>query len=111
TAQLACGVWVGFDDRRPLGRREGGGRSAAPIFVGAVRAASQGMPVLDFPQPSGVVTAAIDPASGLLAYEGMEAPLTEVFLDGTIPTETARAPDIAAPEDFLMEQFGAAVAP
>src|SRR5690606_26858766 len=30
TAQLACGVWVGFDDRRPLGRREGGGRSAAP---------------------------------------------------------------------------------
>src|SRR5690606_16815768 len=34
TAQLACGVWVGFDDRRPLGRREGGGRSAVPIFVG-----------------------------------------------------------------------------
>jgi hypothetical protein len=57
-----------------------------------------------------VTTARIDPVSGLLAYEGEENALDEVFLDGTVPTETARAPDVADPTTFLMEQMGEASA-
>ncbi len=108
TPRIAAGVWVGYDDRRSLGRREGGGRTALPIWVDVIAAAEGERPAEPFPRPSGVETAAIDPATGLLAYEGMEEPLEEVFLEGTVPTETARPPEVADPSTFLMEQFGGA---
>ncbi|MBC7171280.1 MAG: penicillin-binding protein, partial [Polyangiaceae bacterium] len=104
--RTVCGVWVGFDDRRPLGRRESGGKSALPIWVHVMRRAERGRAAADFPRPSGVVTATIDRTTGLLAYEGLSNPLEEVFLDGTAPTESSRAPDVADSESFLMEQFG-----
>ena len=59
----------------------------------------------DFAMPSGVIVAAIDPESGLLAYEGQEDALDEVFLTGTTPVDFARPPDVADPNMFLMEQF------
>lgn len=112
TASLVAGVWVGFDDRRPLGRRESGARAALPIWIDVMRAAHEGRRVVDLPVPSGVVTARIDPASGLLAPPGMEDAIEEVFLDGTVPTETARPRDVADPNTFLMEQLdGPAEAP
>ncbi|MDH5493245.1 MAG: PBP1A family penicillin-binding protein, partial [Myxococcales bacterium] len=106
TPEIVGGVWVGFDDRRSLGRREGGGRSALPIWVDSVAPLLEGRPIVEFPRPSGVVSAMIDPQSGLLAYEGMEGAIEEVFLEGTAPTEVARPADIAAPDAFLMEQLG-----
>ena len=56
-----------------------------------------------FAVPAGIVTARIDPATGLLAYEGLATAITEQFLDGTEPTETARPPDIIDPSSFLVE--------
>jgi penicillin-binding protein 1A len=103
-----AGVWVGFDDRRPLGSHESGGRSALPIWMEIMRAAGKGKPQVAFPKPSGVVTARIDPQSGKLAYEGREGAIEEVFVEGTVPTETARPPDVADPNTFLMEQVGSA---
>ena len=107
TADVVAGVWVGFDDRRPLGRRESGGRSALPIWIDVVRAASGERPILDFPRPSGIETATIDPRTGLRAYETMDDAIEEVFLEGTVPSETARPPDVADSSTFLMEQVGA----
>lgn len=106
TPNVVAGVWVGYDHRRSLGRREGGGRSALPIWVEVVRAATEGRPVVQFPRPGGVEEAQIDPATGLLAYEGQEDAITEVFLEGTVPSEIARPPDVADPSTFLMEQLG-----
>ncbi|MCA9576812.1 MAG: PBP1A family penicillin-binding protein [Sandaracinaceae bacterium] len=105
TPSVVTGVWVGFDDRRPIGRNETGGRAALPIWLEIMQAAHHG-PAVDFPMPSGVVTASIDPASGLLAYSGMEGARSEVFVDGTVPTEEARRPEVAAPDAYLLEQFG-----
>jgi penicillin-binding protein 1A len=105
TPRVVTGVWVGFDDRRPIGRNETGGRAALPIWLEIMQAAHSGPP-LDFAMPSGVVTAIIDPASGLLAYPGQEGARDEVFLEGTAPTEQARRPDVAAPDAYLLEQFG-----
>lgn len=104
--EIATGVWVGYDDLRPLGRRESGGRSALPIWIEVMRTVAEGRPRTDFPRPSGVETARIDPASGLLAYEGQEDAIEEVFLEGTVPTETATPPDVLDPSSFLMQQFG-----
>jgi penicillin-binding protein 1A len=106
TPDLVSVVWVGYDDRRPLGRRESGARAALPIWVDVMRAASEGRPALDFPVPAGVVTVRVDPRSGLLAYEGQTDAIDEVFLEGTAPTEVAREPGVLDSSSFLMEQVG-----
>jgi penicillin-binding protein 1A len=107
---LVAGVWIGFDDHRPLGNKETGGKAAVPVWMELMKAAHGDSPPESFVVPPGVTTARIDPVSGLLAYEGEENALDEVFLDGTVPTETARAPDVADPTTFLMEQMGEASA-
>jgi penicillin-binding protein 1A len=111
TAELAAGVWVGFDDHRPLGAKESGGKAALPIWLGIMKAAHDKRPARSFDVPSGVATAKIDPASGLLAYPGQENAIDEVFLEGTVPSETARSPDVADANTFLMEELGAAAPP
>ena len=102
---IVAGVWVGFDDQRSLGKRETGTRTALPIWIDVMAAADQSPKETGFAMPSGVIRAWIDPASGLLAYEGQQDALEEVFLVGTAPTEVARSPDVADPNLFLMEQF------
>lgn len=103
TPQLVAVVWVGFDDYKSLGRKESGGRSAVPIWARFMRDALQGQKRMEFgPPPQGIEAAFIDPVSGLLAWDGQPDALEEFFLEGTVPTEQAFAPDMATPEDFMM---------
>ena len=105
TPEVVAGVWVGFDDHRPLGRRESGARSALPIWMAVIEAATEGTPAVDFAMPSGIATVSIDPSSGLLAFDGQDDATEEIFLEGTAPTEVALPPDVADSNTFLMEQF------
>ncbi|MBI2897527.1 MAG: PBP1A family penicillin-binding protein [Deltaproteobacteria bacterium] len=105
TPDLVACVWVGFDDHSPLGPGESGAKSALPIWVELVAAAEASHPAASFAVPAGIVTARIDPASGLLAYEGLATAITEQFLDGTEPAETARPPDVIDPGSFLLEEL------
>ena len=59
-------------------------------------------------RPEGIEVAAIDPDTGLLAYEGQPNAIEEEFLEGTVPTERAVPPEMADPNTFLMEQTGTA---
>ncbi len=106
TAQLVGGVWVGFDDYRALGAKESGGKTALPIWIDVMKAAHAELKPVPFTMPGGVVTARIDPGTGVLAYEGQTDGIDEVFLEGTVPSETARPPDVADPTTFMMEQLG-----
>jgi penicillin-binding protein 1A len=102
---VVVGVWAGFDDSRSLGRRETGTRTALPIWIDVMDAADKTPKETDFAMPSGVTRALVDPASGLLAYDGQEDAFEEVFLTGTAPVEVANPPDVADPNLFLMEQY------
>jgi penicillin-binding protein 1A len=104
TRQLAASVWVGFDDPASIGRKEYGARAALPIWVEVMEAASAGTEARDFEAPDGLVTAMIDPASGLLAYEGMEGAVEEIFIEGTVPAETAVPPELVSLDGFMLEQ-------
>jgi penicillin-binding protein 1A len=106
TPDLVAGVWVGFDDHRPLGKGESGGKSAVPIWTEVMQAALQERPAVEFPVPSGIERVAIDRTSGLRAYEGSKDALEEVFVAGTAPTEVALPPDVLDSDDFLREQLG-----
>jgi penicillin-binding protein 1A len=104
TPELLAAVWVGFDEKRVLGRGEEGARTALPIWLDFMTKALAERPVSDFEQPAGVVVARIDPATGLLPPAGSEG-MEEVFLDGTAPTETAAAPgEESNPDQMLLGQ-------
>jgi penicillin-binding protein 1A len=98
TSNIECTVWVGYDDGKPLGRGEFGGVTALPAWVAFMKEATKGQPVADFPRPEGIVDARIDPKSGLLAADDADDAISEVFLAGTEPTESAPK-ELPAPDD------------
>jgi len=105
TPDLVAVVWLGFDDMKSLGKKEGGGRTAVPIWTSFMKRALDGKPETDFASPpAGIKAVLVDPASGLLAWEGQADAMVEYFIEGTEPTETALPPEIATPEGFLMEE-------
>jgi penicillin-binding protein 1B len=83
TSDLVIGVWVGFDDERPV--RLTGAQAALPIWMDiAKRLLPEQTP--PFPQPSGVVMRVIDPKTGQLATSQCPEQVDEVFIEGTEPT-------------------------
>lgn len=107
TPHYAVGVWIGFDDNRPIGRGESGGKTALPVFVELMKAIGKDERRSEFQAPAGVNQVLIDKASGLLAPEGAdpESVYTEVFVAGTEPTETALAPDEEAAATFVLDEY------
>jgi penicillin-binding protein 1A len=97
TADVACAVWVGFDDGAPLGHGESGAKAALPAWIDFMKVAHQGKPATDFPPAPGVVRVKIDPKTGLRARDEQEDAIEEVFLAGTEPTEVA--PDEASGDE------------
>ncbi len=94
TADMVAGVWVGFDDRQPLGNAEEGARAAVPIWTRFMQAYVQARhpAAIEFARPDGVVAVRIDPATGMLPAVGLPTPassMEEYFLAGTEPHEAA----------------------
>lgn len=87
TPELVTGVWVGFDEKKPLGRLETGGRAAAPIWTQYMKEALEGYPIRDFAVPQGIVFQKIDRESGLLACPNTDTPVFVAYKLGTEPTE------------------------
>jgi len=105
TPSLVAGVWVGFDDLKPLGKYETGSRAASPIFLHFMEKALAGTPVESFSPPEGVVFAKIDPETGMLAGPTSEKYIFECFLEGTEPTEITVEEHKAPDKDFFRDDL------
>lgn len=83
TADLAIGVWVGFDNERPI--KLTGAQAALPIWselaVKLFRPDQQ-----DFDVPEGLAERRVDPKTGQLATSQCPEKITEFFIMGTAPT-------------------------
>lgn len=77
--------WLGFDSSKPLGEEETGGQAALPMWMHFMREALKDVPEHLFPQPDGLTTARIDPATGMLALPGSSRGLFEVFPSDRVP--------------------------
>jgi len=101
STDLAAAVWVGFDDALPMGESEEGARTALPAFVDFMTEAHKGRPRTEFPRPAGIVSAQIDPETGLLPRPGQTNTVSEEFLDGTVPVQVAPEPlpSLPAPDN------------
>ncbi|GAU08673.1 penicillin-binding protein 1A [Desulfoplanes formicivorans] len=116
TPYLLTGVYVGFDQVKPMGKYETGSRAASPIWVEYRKAVEDNYPVQDFAQPPGIVMARIDPKTGKLARPGSSNSIFLPFKQGTEPTQTDAAPlpgetsgpsmlDSGADENLLKQIF------
>ncbi|MBA3456571.1 MAG: PBP1A family penicillin-binding protein [Deltaproteobacteria bacterium] len=105
TADYTIGVWVGHDEPKSLGKSETGGSSAVPVFVDIVK--NMKLPAKAFPKPAHVVTATIDKKTGLLSPEGAPkgSMRSEVFLEGTAPTEVAPMPDEVTTDNAVTGEY------
>lgn len=70
TTYIAATAWLGFDDSKPLGRGETGGKAALPMWIEFMKTALKDKPEIIPEQPAGIVSAYIDPNTGLLAAPG-----------------------------------------
>ena len=100
TPSLVTGVWVGYDDRRSMGKGETGSRAASPIWLDFMSKALEKRPVEDFTVPEGVVFAKIDAETGLLASPHSKKTVFQAFREGEEPKEHAEKPKAAKSGQF-----------
>ncbi len=90
TPQLVVGVWVGNANDRPM-LSVFGARGAGAIWHEFVETALKSQPVVPFTRPPGLVRATVDAQTGLRPVPGRPT-LTDWFIEGTLPRESAPLP-------------------
>lgn len=106
TPELVTGVWVGYDDRKSMGKGETGSRAASPIWLYFMSEALKDKPVKDFIAPEEIVFAKIDAETGLLASTYSEKTVFQSFKKDTEPKEYTPNPNVKDPfMDMGMEDF------
>jgi len=87
---LVVGVYVGFDDRQRLGKRETGGSVAAPIFQQFMKKQLADQPAVPFRIPSGIRMVRVNPRTGMRAQPQDKTFILEAYKDGTVPDDSTR---------------------
>ncbi|MEL7524461.1 MAG: penicillin-binding protein 1A [Pseudomonadota bacterium] len=88
TPDLAVGVFVGFDNPKPMGRGATGGQVAAPIFTDFVKKALADKPPVEFRVPRGLQLIAINRRTGGRASPGSPGAILEAFKPGMTPNDS-----------------------
>ena len=101
TPDLVAAAYVGFDQPQSLGRKESGGRVAAPIVRDFFAAALADKPAVPFRVPPGIRFVRIERESGALPGTGSDDVIVEAFLPGTEPTRRAALRAADRPEGDL----------
>jgi penicillin-binding protein 1A len=86
---VTIGVWLGYDEKKPIGNGETGTTAALPIWIDIMKAYLDGRDRStppSFDAPGNIVFMAVDRATGQPAGPGAPATVTEAFIAGTQPT-------------------------
>ncbi len=84
---LAAGVFVGYDNPKPMGKGNTGGGLAAPIFKDFMEWALADKPATPFRIPSGIKLVRIDPKTGMRAQEGSGKTILEAYKPNEEPSD------------------------
>ncbi|MGB8635541.1 MAG: penicillin-binding protein 1A [Rhodanobacteraceae bacterium] len=97
-ARLVTTAWVGFDDFSSLGKGEFGSRAALPIWIDYMGAALGNSKPALLPRPDSVVTAKINPGTGLIASPDDPTAVGEYFRKDALQRLQARSPSPDEPK-------------
>jgi len=108
TPSLACGVWVGYDKKKPVFSGATGGSIAAPVWGLLMQQVPEDSAYKSFTVPDSIVTAPICEQTGKLATANCPRVRYEVFVKKTEPTANcpvhAPAKPGAGPDSFTRAQ-------
>ena len=87
---ITVGVWMGNDEKKPIGGNETGATAALPMWIDFMKAyldlyADREHPPT-FDPPGNIVFMTIDRDSGQPAVDGSDRAITEAFISGTQPS-------------------------
>ena len=82
---LVAGIFVGFDNPRPLGYKETGSSVAAPIFKDFMKKVLDNTPDLPFRRPAGIKLISVNPRTGLKVSSNQKGSILEAFKPGQLP--------------------------
>ncbi len=85
SSDLVVGVFVGFDNPRPLGYKETGSSVAAPIFRDFMKEVLKNTPDIPFRRPSGIKLISVDPKTGFKVNPKLKGSILEAFKPGQLP--------------------------
>ena len=104
TPNLVAGLYIGFDDPKPMGRGATGGSLASPLFNDFMQAALKGQKPEKFILPEGMKLIAVNRKTGMQANEGGADTIMEAFKPGTGPADVFSViggEEFATPEQIL----------
>lgn len=105
TPYYTCAVWIGPSGENGADIKTFRGLSSAkatPIWKAIMLEAHRGLKIKGFDKPSGITTATICKDSGKLATDSCINKVTEIFIEGTEPTEYCdihTAPVVPVPDN------------
>ena len=114
---VVAGMYIGYDQPRPLGGWVQGGNTAAPMMMDFVNATKKRWTPEEFVAPPGVLMVKIDRRSGKRVFEGTPsddpkaAIIWEAFKPDTEPPRATRQDQIAARRNEILELIRAARRP
>jgi penicillin-binding protein 1A len=83
---ITIGVWVGLDQKKPIGPNQTGSDAALPIWIDIMKAwiGDRAEPP-KFQPPGNIVFVSVDKGSGSAVEEGAPGAISEAFIAGTQP--------------------------
>ena len=91
---ITVGVWVGLDEKKPLGANETGAVAALPIWMEFMKAYIDGRPDKDdpptFEAPANIVFLSVDATTGAVLPSDSGGGVHEAFIAGTQPDGLGR---------------------
>jgi len=83
---ITVGVWVGLDQKKPIGSNMTGAEAALPIWIDIMKAwIGDRKEPPQFPSPGNIVFVTVDKGSGEPATDGTPGAIPEAFIAGTQP--------------------------
>jgi len=109
TPEIVAGVYLGYDQPRPMGHAAQGGRLAAPIFKQWAQTALKDQPKIPFVAPAGIRWVRVDRGSGKAVFgvfPTREDPKSSVIWEAFQPqTEPRRSYNSAAGDPYNQQNY------
>ncbi len=96
TPDLTVGVYIGYDNPKPMGKRRTGGELAAPVVADFMRLALRDKPAAPFRVPRGIELIPIHVNTGKRGVFGDDGVILEAFKPGDEPPATSSVIGTAA---------------
>ncbi len=104
TAKKVTTVWMGFDQLKPLGKRETATQAALPVWIDFMKVALKNSKDSPYPRPKGLVDITLDAKSGLQPTGLTVKTIHERLTRKQIPTNEDRLAYMQASEERLFAE-------